>query len=198
MRIVKEHIVLRRRRSEGERMPHRFKLDAVREGDSLLVEIVVGKDENLIYRYLFRPAQLFGRRGISFRESGNEIYWLSGLKPKILLQQQAEALLAQSDIRKEKAGKHSDAGHARAGYPVLVFGMYDSLVSVHRTLNDVAAAMNLRAEAIDKLCRTKRASTETGYSFRYRKRKLDLDITDFTLTLSRYDGLCKRKPGNKE
>ncbi len=56
MSIVKEHIVLRRRRSEGERMPHRIKPDAVREGDSLLVEIVVGKDENLIYRYLFRPA----------------------------------------------------------------------------------------------------------------------------------------------
>lgn len=197
MSIVKERIVLRRRRREGEKMPHRIKLDAVREGDSLLVEIVVDKDENLIYRYLFRPAQLSGRRGISFRESGNEIYWLSGLKPKILLQQQAETLLAQSDIWKEKAGMHSDAGHARAGYPVLVFGMHDSLVSVHRTLNDVAAAMNLRAEAIDKLCRTKRASTETGYSFRYRRRKLDMDITDFTLTLFRYDELCKRKPGNK-
>lgn len=48
MSIVKERIVLRRRRREGEKMPHRIKLDAVWKGDSLLVEIVVGKDENLI------------------------------------------------------------------------------------------------------------------------------------------------------
>lgn len=78
MSVVKERIILRKRRREGEKMPHRIKLDAVGEGDSMLVEIVVDKNENLVYRYLFQPQQLAGRRGITFRESGNEIYWLPG------------------------------------------------------------------------------------------------------------------------
>lgn len=196
MSIVKERIVLRRRRREGDKTPYRIKLNAVRESDSLLVEIVIDKKSDLVYRCLFSPALLTGRRGITFRESGDEIYWLSGLKPKPLLEQQAEALLAQSGTQTEKSKKHSE--HVQAGYSVLVFGIHDSLVAVHRTLEDVAAAMNLRTEAIDKLCRTKRPSTETGYSFRYRKRKLDFDVTDFTLTLPRYDELCKRKPRIKE
>lgn len=115
----------------------------------------------------------------------------------MLLQQQAEALLAGTD-ETGKPEKSSGERLVQANYNVLVFGVHNSLVAVYRTLDDVAAAMNLRAGAIDKLCRTKRASTETGYSFRYRKKKLDLDLTDFTLTLSRYDELCRRKPKSKD
>lgn len=196
MSIVKERIALRRGRREGEKTPHRIRLDAMASGDFLIVEVVVNKKSGLVYYYLFSPEQLSGRRAVTFRKSGDEIYWLSGLKPKTLSSEQAEALLAQSGD--QKAGKPSATERGQADRNVLVFGVHDALVAVYRTLGDVAAVMNLRVGAIDKLCRTKRPSAETGYSFRYRKRKLDLDLTDFTLTLSRYDELCRRKPRAKD
>lgn len=196
MSIVKERIALRRGRREGEKTPHRIRLDAMASGDFLIVEVVVNKKSSLVYYYLFSPEQLSGRRAVTFRKSGDEIYWLSGLKPKTLSSEQAEALLAQSGD--QKAGKPSATERGQADRNVLVFGVHDALVAVYRTLGDVAAVMNLRVGAIDKLCRTKRPSAETGYSFRYRKRKLDLDLTDFTLTLSRYDELCRRKPKAKD
>lgn len=196
MSIVKERIALRRGRREGEKTPHRIRLDAMASGDFLIVEVVVNKKSGLVYYYLFSPEQLSGRRAVTFRKSGDEIYWLSGLKPKTLSSEQAEALLAQSGD--QKAGKPSATEHGQGDRNVLVFGVHDALVAVYRTLGDVAAVMNLRVGAIDKLCRTKRPSAETGYSFRYRKRKLDLDLTDFKLTLSRYDELCRRKPRAKD
>ncbi len=53
---------------------------------------------------------------------------------------------------------------------------------------------NLREKAIDKLCKTKRVSAETGYSFRYWWKKMPgFDMSDFTLTCWQYDELCKRK-----
>lgn len=196
MSIVKERIALRRGRREGEKTPHRIRLDAMASGDFLIVEVVVNKKSGLVYYYLFSPEQLSGRRAVTFRKSGDEIYWLSGLKPKTLSSEQAEALLAQSGD--QKAGKPSATERGQAERNVLAFGVHDALVAVYRTLGDVAAVMNLRVGAIDKLCRTKRPSAEMGYSFRYRKRKLDLDLTDFTLTLSRYDELCRRKPRAKD
>ena len=196
MSIVKERVVLRKRRREGGRTPHRIKLDAVRESDSLLVEIVIDKKYGPVYRYLFAPGSLSGRQGVVFRENGGRIYWLGGLNPKEMTNDEAEALSTQSTVLK-KTERFPDAELTGIRYNVLVFGMHDSLVAVYRTLGDVAAAMNLRAEAIDKLCRTKRHSTETGYSFRYKRKAIDFDVTDFTLTLSRYDELCKRKPVNK-
>lgn len=192
MSIVKECVVLRKGRREGEKTPHRIRVDGVGTGDFLMVEVVVNKKSGLVYYYLFSPEQLSGRRAVTFRKCGDEIYWLSGLKPKTLSSEQAEALLEQSGD--QKAGKPSTPERGQIERNVLVFGVHDALVAVYRTLGDVAAVMNLRVGAIDKLCRTKRPSTETGYSFRYRKRKLDLDLTDFTLTLSRYDELCRRKP----
>lgn len=198
MSIVKERIVLRRGRREGEKKPHRIKVDVVETGDFLLVEVVVNRKSGLVFHYLFPPEMLSGRRAVSFSESGGEIYWLSGLKPKALSSEQAETLLEQSGASKENVGKLSATERGQAEWNVLVFGVHDTLVAVYRTLGDVAAVMNLRVGAIDKLCRTKRPSAETGYSFRYRKRKLDLDLTDFTLTLSRYDELCRRKPRAKD
>lgn len=198
MSIVKERIALRRGRREGEKTPHRIRFDAMASGDFLIVEVDVNKKSGLVYYYLFSPEQLSGRRAVTFRKSGDEIYWLSGLKPKALSSEQTEALLEQSGASKENVGKSSATEHGQAERNVLVFGAHDALVAVYRTLGDVAAVMNLRVGAIDKLCRTKRPSTETGYSFRYRKRKLDLDLTDFKLTLSRYDELCRRKPRMKD
>lgn len=197
MRIVQERIVLRRGRRKDEKMPHRIKLEAMEHGVSLLVEVVNKASDSVGY-YLFAPEILSGRRSIAFRESGTMIYWLAGLNPRNLLQGQAEALLAQSDVRPEKDRITSTTGQSQSDRNVLVFGIHDSLVAVYRTLDDVAAAMNLRSGAIDKLCRTKRPSTETGYSFRYRKKKLDLGLTDFTLTLSRYDELCKRRSRSED
>lgn len=196
MSIVKERIVLRRGRREGEKTPHRIRLNDMKVGDFLIVEIVVNKKSNIVYYYLFSPEEISGRRAVTFRKSGDEIYWLSGLKPKTLSSEQTEALLEQSGD--QKAGKPSATERGQAERNVLVFGVHDALVAVYRTLGDVAAVMNLRVGAIDKLCRTKRPSAETGYSFRYRKRKLDLDLTDFTMTLSRYDELCRRKPRAKD
>lgn len=194
MSIEKERIVLRRGRREGEKMPHRIRVDGVQTGDSLMVEVVVNRKSGRVYHYLFSPGMLSGRRSVAFRESGGEIYWLSGLKPQILSPEQAEALLTQPGAPKERIGKPSEPESGQTERNVLVFGMHDTLVAVYRTLGDVAAAMNLRGGAIDRLCRTKRPSTETGYSFRYRKKKLVIDLTDFTLTLSRYDEMCRRKP----
>lgn len=192
MNVVRACVVLRKRRREGEKTPHRIKLNAVKDGDSLVLEIVIDKKCDVVYRYLFPPESLSGRHCVVFRESGGTVYWLGGVKPKEMTKEEAEALLAQSDV-----SRFPDSELVRSKYNVLVFGVHGSLVAVHRTLEDVAAAMNLRAEAIDRLCRTKRHSTETGYSFRYKKRSIHFDITDFTLTLSRYDGLCKRKPRDK-
>lgn len=82
MSIVKERIALRRGRREGEKTPHRIRLDAMASGDFLIVEVDVNKKSGLVYYYLFSPEQLSGRRAVTFRKSGDEIYWLSGLKPK--------------------------------------------------------------------------------------------------------------------
>ena len=76
---------------------------------------------------------------------------------------------------------------------VLVFDEEGRLEAVLRSLKDVASITNLREKSIDRLCKNKRVSSETGYSFRYWWKVLGFDITDFTLTVSQYDALCKRK-----
>ena len=170
MAVVRERIILRKGRRSGEKMPHRIDIKELAEGDSLLVEIVIDKKNDSVYRCLFKPEQLAGRRSVTFRVSGEQVYWLSGLQPK---------------KRGGKAGPRERK--------VLVFDEEGKLEAVMRSLNDVASMTNLREKAIDKLCKTKRVSTETGYSFRYWWKVLGFDITDFTLTASQYDELCKRK-----
>lgn len=102
MSIVKERVVLCKRRREGGRTPHRIKLDAVRESDSLLVEIVIDKKYGPVYRYLFAPGSLSGRQGVVFRENGGRIYWLGGLNPKEMTNDEAEALSTQSTVLKRR------------------------------------------------------------------------------------------------
>jgi len=175
-------------------MPHRVSLKELSEGDSLLVEIVIDRENDVVCRYQFLPEQLAGRRGIAFRVSGDQVYWLSGLQPKPLLKQQADKLVPDIEHTEEVAPKRRGGKPGPRIRKVLVFDEYGKLAAIHRSLADVAAWSNLREKAIDKLCKSKRPSMETGYSFRYWWKVLGFDITDFTLTASQYDEMCKRKP----
>lgn len=193
MAVVRERIILRKGRRNGEKMPHRIDIKELAEGDSLLVEIIIDKENDSMYRCLFEPELLAGRRSVAFRVSGERVYWLSGLQPKPLLQQQADKL-APTIERVEKVEPTRRGGKSGPRErKVLVFDDEGKLVAVMRSLKDVASMTNLREKAIDRLCKTKRISTETGYSFRYWWKVLGFDITDFTLTVSQYDELCKRK-----
>ena len=93
MAVIKERIILRKGRRSGEKMPHRINIKDLTEGDSLFVEIPIDKANDLVYRCLFAPEQLVGRRSVTFRVSGEQVYWLSGLQPKPLLKQQADKLV---------------------------------------------------------------------------------------------------------
>ena len=194
MAVVKERIILRKGRRQGEKMPHRVSSKELSEGDSLLVEIVIDRENDVVCRYQFLPEQLAGRRGIAFRVSGDQVYWLSGLQPKPLLKQQADKLVPDIEHTEEVAPKRRGGKPGPRIRKVLVFDEYGKLAAIHRSLADVAAWSNLREKAIDKLCKSKRPSMETGYSFRYWWKVLGFDITDFTLTASQYDEMCKRKP----
>lgn len=193
MAVVRERIILRKGRRNGEKMPHRIDIKELAEGDSLLVEIVIDKKNDSVYRCQFEPEQLAGRRSVTFRVSGEQVYWLSGLQPKLLLKQQAEKLVPDVEHVKEEEPKKSGGKSGPRERKVLVFDEEGKLEAVLRSLKDVASMTNLREKAIDRLCKTKRVSSETGYSFRYWRKVLGFDITDFTLTASQYDELCKRK-----
>ena len=193
MAVIKERIILRKGRRSGEKMPHRINIKDLTEGDSLLVEITIDKANDLVYRCLFAPEQLSGRRSVAFRVSGEQVYWLSGLQPKPLLKQQADKLVPDVEHVEEVGPKRRGGKSGPRERKVLVFDEEGRLEAVLRSLKDVASITNLREKSIDRLCKTKRVSSETGYSFRYWWKVLGFDITDFTLTVSRYDTLCKRK-----
>ena len=53
MAVVRERIILRKGRRNGEKMPHRIDIKELAEGDSLLVEIVIDKKNDLVYRCQF-------------------------------------------------------------------------------------------------------------------------------------------------
>ena len=110
-----------------------------------------------------------------------------------MLKQQADKLVPDVEhVKEEEPKKHGGKSGPRER-KVLVFDEEGKLEAVMRSLKDVASMTNLREKAIDRLCKTKRVSSETGYSFRYWWKVLGFDITDFTLTVSQYDELCKRK-----
>lgn len=193
MAVIKERIILRKGRRSGEKMPHRINIKDLTEGDSLLIEITIDKANDLVYRCLFAPEQLVGRRSVAFRVSGEQVYWLSGLQPKPLLKQQVDKLVPDVEHVEEVGSKRRGGKSGPREHKVLVFDEEGRLEAVFRSLKDVASITNLREKAIDRLCKTKRVSSETGYSFRYWWKVLGFDITDFTLTVSQYDALCKRK-----
>lgn len=193
MAVIKERIILRKGRRSGEKMPHRINIKDLTEGDSLFVEITIDKANDLVYRCLFAPEQLVGRRSVAFRVSGEQVYWLSGLQPKPLLKQQADKLVPDVEHVEEVGPKRRGGKSGPRERKVLVFDEEGRLEAVLRSLKDVASITNLREKSIDRLCKNKRVSSETGYSFRYWWKVLGFDITDFTLTVSQYDALCKRK-----
>ena len=193
MAVIKERIILRKGRRSGAKMPHRINIKDLTEGDSLFVEITIDKANDLVYRCLFAPEQLVGRRSVTFRVSGEQVYWLSGLQPKPLLKQQADKLVPDVEHVEEVGPKRRGGKSGPRERKVLVFDEEGRLEAVLRSLKDVASITNLREKSIDRLCKNKRVSSETGYSFRYWWKVLGFDITDFTLTVSQYDALCKRK-----
>lgn len=209
MAVIGERIVLRKRRSTGEPKPHRIKVDKLQPEDELVVEVVTDTKNDVRSWYHFKPADLAGRRSVLFRVSGENVYWLGGAMPQQILESTARRLLPELESRRQ--GRKSKAspvttiepdGRRRKrepkNYKVLVFDASMRLKGIHPSLKDTARLYNLRAEAIDKLCKTKRSSQETGLSFRYWWKVLDFDITDFELTVSRYDELCKRKSADAE
>lgn len=207
MAILEEHIVLRKRRSSGEPKPHRIRLEKLQPDDELIVEIVIDSKNDIRSWFHFKPEDLAGRRSILFRVSGEQVYWLAGSAPKQILGTTAKRLLPNPEPKrrgrkpKEKPVKVIDPDWRKQKRgpkvrQVLVFDEEMQLKGIIPSLKDTARLLNLRPEAIDKLCKTKRQSYETGLSFRYLWKRLDFDITDFKLTAPQYDALCKRKPAD--
>ncbi|WP_297861407.1 hypothetical protein [uncultured Alistipes sp.] len=192
MAVVRERIILRKGRRNGEKKPHRIDIKELSEGDSLLVEITIDKEKDLVYRCLFEPEQLAGRRSVAFRVIGEEVYWLSNLQPKPLLKQQADRLVPAVEHVEEVSSQRRGGKQGSKERKILVFDEKGNLVSIYVSLQNAATMMNLRETAIDKLCKTKRSSFETGYYFRYWWKVLHFDITDFSMTVRQYDLLCSR------
>ena len=206
MAVVGEQVILRRRRSSsGEPQPHRIRLDKLQTGDELVVEIVIDRKNDVRRWFHFLPEMLENRRGVVFRASGEEIYWLSGLRPKPILESTARKLLPAPETKRRgrkpsaKPVKTTDPDwHRRKRGPkvmkVLIFDVDARLMAICPTTEQAARLTNIRPEAITKMCKTKRPSFDTGLSFRHWWRKIqDVDMTDFTLTVTQYDAWCKRK-----
>ena len=205
MAVVRERVVLRKRRSSEPKQPNRIRLDKLAPGDELGVEIVVDKKEGIVHWCKFDAQQLEGRKSVAFSVSGDEVHWLNKVAPMPMLAQTAEKLFSATEPKRKgrKPGigtaKRSKQGRQRKKreprtFKVLVFDNALQLIGIYRTLKDSATSLNLRPEAIDKLCKTKRPSQETGFSFRYWWKILDFDVTDFKMTAKQYDELCRRKP----
>lgn len=211
MAIIGEQIILRKRRSNGEPQPNRIRLDKLQAGDELIVEIVVDKKNDVRHWFHFPPEMLEKRQSISFRASNGEVYWLSGLHPKPMLESMARRLLPAPEPKRRgrkptaaKPIKMTDPNwRKRKRGPkvmkVLIFAPDGYLMAICPATEQAARLTNIRSEAIAKLCKTKRSSFDTGLSFRHWWRKMqEVDITDFTLTVAQYDEMCKRKPSSEE
>ncbi len=133
-----------------------------------------------MYRCLFEPEQLAGRRSVTFRVSGEQVYWLSGLQPKLLLKQQAEKLVPNIEHVKEEEPKKRGGKSAPKERKVLVFDEEGKL-DVMRFSKDVASMTNWLYSGVIR-----------RRLFGYWWKVLGFDITDF-MTASQYDELCKRK-----
>lgn len=197
MAVVWERVFLRRsRKTEGERRPHRIKLDKVSAGDCLVAEIFFSKKNNIRKCYRFRPEQLTGRKSVAFSVSGNELYWLRGLKPENLdpefLPKDLRSLLKSPEEQKKSEPAREDRRKRPKSRKLLVFDADQKLVAVCRNLETATKITHILPESIQKLCKSKKPSQDTGLFFRSLWKKLD--ISDFTLTVPHYDEMCKRKP----
>lgn len=207
MAVVKKQIILRKRRKDGERAAHHVKLDQVGSGDTFIVEIVVDKKNRVAHYYRFSPEQLTGKKSVNFALSnGGEVHWLAGVKPERINERDLppEPEAAPEPKRRGRKPKlktkvkASDDWRRRPRGPiirkVLIFDTDQKLDTICENLEKTAKRTNLLPASIDKLCKTKKPSQDTGLYFRYLWKILDFDILDFTLTVTRYDELCKRKP----
>lgn len=202
MTVVRERVILRRRRkTEGERLPHRVKLDKVSPGDSLIVEVVFNKKKGIRKCFRFQPKQLSERKAVTFTVSNSEVYWLRGLEPEII----DPADLPEDpkpSFKKKRRGRKPQSKiepHIKLEHRILVFDSEHRLDSIYRDTASASKASHIRLEYIDNLCKTKKTSKETGLSFRYLREKFASDerIRGFCLTLCQYDDMCRRQPKQK-
>lgn len=188
MAIVRKRIILRNKSRSDEKEPRRIRFDGLAADDSLLVEIVTNRENDLSYCYLFQPEHRGDRKSAAYRVCDNRVTWEGDVQPRPLLQIEANELCPLPSSTKRKPAVRRPKGRK-----ILIFDEKGYLVSIYFSLQDAASMMNLREAAIDKLCKSKRPSFETGYYFRYWWRVLDFDITDFSMTAMEYDLLCGRK-----
>lgn len=211
MAVIREKIVLRKRRTSGERLPNRVRLDKIGTEDTLIVEIVVDKKNGVVYWYRFLPEQLTGKKSVIFTISGSgkEVYWLSGAKPDRIYQKdlpeepQSEPITTHRDSNQKPNTEplpQADPGWRKRPRvrKVMVFDAEQNLAAVFADLKAAAGIIHILPDSIDKLCKSKKPSQDTGLSFRYIWKKLDFDLMDFRLPLTRYDKFCKREAGSKE
>lgn len=207
MAVIREQIILRRRRKDGERLPNRIRLDKVGGNDTLIVEIVVDKKNGIIYWYRFLPEQLVGRKAVIFTVSGGEVYWLSGAKPERIYERDLpeEPQPEPAPIRRGRkpnvkidTSSQTDPDWRKKPRKrkILVFDSKQNLVLVCADLEAASDITHILKESIDKLCKIKKPSQETGLSFRKLWKNLDpnINVLDFSLTLAQYDEICKRTP----
>lgn len=207
MTVIREKIILRKRRKEGVRLPNRIRLDKVGEDDTLIVEIVVDKKNGIIYWYRFLPEHMAGRKTVCFTVSGGEVYWLSGAKPTRIYESDLPDEPQPTPVPKRRGRKSSvnillpvptkeDGRKRPRKKKVLVFDSKQMLLLVCADSEAASDFTHILKESIDKLCKSKKPSQETGLSFRKLWKNLgpDINVLDFSLTLARYDELCKRSP----
>lgn len=210
MAVIREKIVLRKRRKDGERLPNRVRLENVGEKDTLIIEIVVDKKNGITHWYRFLPEQMVGKRAVVFTVSGGEVYWLSGAKPariyeSDLLEEPQPTPIPTRRGRKPNVAKpippptKLDGRKKSRKRKVLVFDSEQKLALVCADLEAASDFTHILKESIEKLCKSKKPSQDTGLSFRKLWKNLgpDINVMDFSLTLARYDELCKRIPKGK-
>lgn len=208
MAVIWETLLLRHRRKEGERLPNRIKLDHIGDKDTLIVEIVVDKKQGITYWYRFQPEQLAGKKAVIFTVSKGEVYWLSGArpqrmyedelpeKPQIIPVRDPKVLKSSSPTEPSDQGEPtSEVEKKKRKKVVMVFSADESLIMVCADLHDTSKLTHILPESIDKLCKSKKPSQDAGLSFRYLYRKdwNDERILMFSLTLTQYDEMRKRK-----
>lgn len=197
MAVIRERIILRKRKkTEGDRTPHRIKLDKIGEADSLIVEVVFDRKNDVRKCFRFRPEQLSGKKAVTFTVSGSEVYWLRSLAPYVIDPANLPNPKPAKKIkRRGRKPQSKNESIIKPGRRVLIFDSEQRLDSIHRDTASASKATYIRSEFLENICKTKKPSKETGLSFRYLREKFASDerIRNFSITLHQYDDMCRRK-----